>query len=357
MVMAHGMKAKPGDGGSPKTGIGSRRIFPPQFKLQVLDSYRHDADCKGNQRATARKYGIHRRQIQKWLQAEGNLRNSVVTATNNNNNCVLVNNNNNGKNTTPKGGDHQASMAVVALESVPAAATMALSPAMPDPASPADIASPTRAHAHQPHMPMDLSVRRPSSATAPATTPSLPTPWPVAVPSRSPSPHSRARSRSRSPLTARTSSVIMTPPWDLSKKIKMDEHAQTTKPLFKPYLLDDVDDKHQQPPAVNNYYAASTYYTYVSYEANVDVRYVFDESGVLQPTYLRPLSFNTAQAPHTPHQRQSYPLDFKLRAIDSYYRDDVCKGNQRAVACKHNIHRRQVQKWLKQEDELRERIA
>ncbi|XP_018333464.1 uncharacterized protein LOC108742671 [Agrilus planipennis] len=61
-----------------KTGIGSRRIFAPHFKLQVLDSYRNDADCKGNQRATARKYGIHRRQIQKWLQCENVLRNSVV---------------------------------------------------------------------------------------------------------------------------------------------------------------------------------------------------------------------------------------------------------------------------------------
>lgn len=69
-----------------KTGIGSRRIFAPQFKLQVLDSYRNDADCKGNQRATARKYGIHRRQIQKWLQVEGNLRNSVLKGINNNNN-------------------------------------------------------------------------------------------------------------------------------------------------------------------------------------------------------------------------------------------------------------------------------
>lgn len=61
---------------SPTTGtkMGSRRIFTPQFKLQVLESYRNDSDCKGNQRATARKYGIHRRQIQKWLQCENNLR-------------------------------------------------------------------------------------------------------------------------------------------------------------------------------------------------------------------------------------------------------------------------------------------
>lgn len=71
------------------TKMGSRRIFPAQFKLQVLNSYRNDSDCKGNQRATARKYGIHRRQIQKWLQCEANLRSSVVLnggkASNNNN--------------------------------------------------------------------------------------------------------------------------------------------------------------------------------------------------------------------------------------------------------------------------------
>ncbi|XP_037929210.1 GATA zinc finger domain-containing protein 14-like [Teleopsis dalmanni] len=58
--------------------MGSRRIFTPQFKLQVLESYRNDIDCKGNQRATARKYNIHRRQIQKWLQCESILRSSVA---------------------------------------------------------------------------------------------------------------------------------------------------------------------------------------------------------------------------------------------------------------------------------------
>ncbi|CAH1643620.1 unnamed protein product [Spodoptera littoralis] len=57
---------------------GSRRIFPPQFKLQVLEAYRRDAQCRGNQRATARKFGIHRRQIQKWLQAEPTLRAALL---------------------------------------------------------------------------------------------------------------------------------------------------------------------------------------------------------------------------------------------------------------------------------------
>ncbi|XP_053987117.1 uncharacterized protein LOC128880751 [Hylaeus volcanicus] len=62
--------------------MGSRRIFAPAFKLKVLDSYRNDIDCRGNQRATARKYGIHRRQIQKWLQCEDNLRNSCAETGN-----------------------------------------------------------------------------------------------------------------------------------------------------------------------------------------------------------------------------------------------------------------------------------
>ncbi|KAK0093213.1 hypothetical protein PV326_014057 [Microctonus aethiopoides] len=66
--------------------MGSRRIFTAAFKLKVLDSYRNDIDCRGNQRATARKYGIHRRQIQKWLQCEDNLRSSCAE------NGAIVNN-------------------------------------------------------------------------------------------------------------------------------------------------------------------------------------------------------------------------------------------------------------------------
>ncbi|CRK97991.1 CLUMA_CG011360, isoform A [Clunio marinus] len=76
---------------SPTTGtkMGSRRIFTPQFKLQVLESYRNDNDCKGNQRATARKYGIHRRQIQKWLQCENNLRSIIANNPQNTKNNAM----------------------------------------------------------------------------------------------------------------------------------------------------------------------------------------------------------------------------------------------------------------------------
>ncbi|KAL1131544.1 hypothetical protein AAG570_011161 [Ranatra chinensis] len=76
--MAHGVREhwRRATNGKSSKGMGSRRIFSPQFKLRVLDSYRRDSDCRGNQRATARKYGIHRRQIQKWLQMENALRSS-----------------------------------------------------------------------------------------------------------------------------------------------------------------------------------------------------------------------------------------------------------------------------------------
>lgn len=81
---ASGASGPASHSGAGNARMGSRRIFTPQFKLQVLDSFRNDSECKGNQRATARKYGIHRRQIQKWLQCEENLRASVANYNQNN---------------------------------------------------------------------------------------------------------------------------------------------------------------------------------------------------------------------------------------------------------------------------------
>ncbi|XP_068628875.1 striated muscle-specific serine/threonine-protein kinase-like [Battus philenor] len=78
MAAAHTHTAPAPSDRRPEGRAGSRRIFPPQFKLQVLEAYRRDAQCRGNQRATARKFGIHRRQIQKWLQAEPALRAALL---------------------------------------------------------------------------------------------------------------------------------------------------------------------------------------------------------------------------------------------------------------------------------------
>lgn len=78
MAAAHTHTAPAPSDRRPEGRAGSRRIFPPQFKLQVLEAYRRDIQCRGNQRATARKFGIHRRQIQKWLQAEPALRAALL---------------------------------------------------------------------------------------------------------------------------------------------------------------------------------------------------------------------------------------------------------------------------------------
>ncbi|KAJ3666311.1 hypothetical protein Zmor_001761 [Zophobas morio] len=331
--MAHGLNSvlkRVGCKGEGKAGIGSRRIFAPHFKLQVLDSYRNDADCKGNQRATARKYGIHRRQIQKWLQVEGNLRSSVGK----------------GERSARQPDDEAAAPAPAPLDFTTRART-------PDPA------------------PMDLSLKRPAPS-APAACP----PSPLRVPS---------------PLGLAAPHPDV---WDLSTKPRHPAPA-APKPvkLFKPYL-DDVDDvprKPDLPPCCSQALVGcdATYYYNNNNNVVCDVKteygtYTLHElqpKGATTPTTTTTTSYYYAFPAATYHgadyeigsfcasyddpnyihsasplkQRHSYSLDFKLSAIECYYQDSVCKGNQRAVATKYNIHRRQVQKWLKQADELRQK--
>lgn len=55
----------------------NRRSYSLEFKVAVLDSYYNDAETRLNQRKTALKYGVNRRQIQKWLAQEETLRGSV----------------------------------------------------------------------------------------------------------------------------------------------------------------------------------------------------------------------------------------------------------------------------------------
>ncbi|KAJ8680823.1 hypothetical protein QAD02_016610 [Eretmocerus hayati] len=57
--------------------LARRRSFSLRFKLDVLDAFHRDGGVGGNQRATARKFGINRRQVQKWLGQEGELRGVV----------------------------------------------------------------------------------------------------------------------------------------------------------------------------------------------------------------------------------------------------------------------------------------
>ncbi|PZC79792.1 hypothetical protein B5X24_HaOG215781 [Helicoverpa armigera] len=158
---------------------GSRRIFPPQFKLQVLEAYRRDAQCRGNQRATARKFGIHRRQIQKWLQAEPALRAALLRRA-------------------PQPAPSPPPYAVGSPESArlptPPPVTVATPVQVPTPL-PAPVPVPTPMQVAEP---IDLSVRRPTPP---------PAPQPAYVPPTAPSPP-------RKPFK-----------------------------LFRPYLLEDEEEK------------------------------------------------------------------------------------------------------------------
>lgn len=356
-----------------KTGIGSRRIFPPHFKLQVLDSYRNDVDCKGNQRATARKYGIHRRQIQKWLQVEINLRNSVK-----------------GKTVMPP----QVVKDVVTLKSneygrqlgdnFPPHQIEARVPQMLSPVSeivvPLDFTTHAREHASpiagspvpnfDPAAPMDLSLKR-TTGDHVAYTPIL----------------------QHSPIAQFQSSLYHSSQdvWDLSTKTykrkredsSVDSSVANSKPvkLFKPYL-DDLqerthNDDNEKGAEItsnccgyqygydcynnNNHNNNGAYDAYTLHElqpkASVSHHYYYPVTATTY-IYQNPECeiYCPCEEPLQPlKQRQSYSLDFKLSAIECYYQDEFCRGNQRAVATKYNIHRRQVQKWLQKEDELRER--
>lgn len=188
-------------------GAGSRRIFSPHFKLQVLDSYRRDSDCRGNQRATARKYGIHRRQIQKWLQMESTLR------------C--------------------------------------------------------NAEVGPPEAALNLARQRDSSPALSGRLPSPPTP----------------------------------PARDDNDFIDVDK------------ISDSEDD-------------------------------VSSDCSFTDPD--RALDFTCAAL----SKRRFFSVSFKLEVLNAFYNDALCKGNQRATARKFGIHRRQVQKWLDHEQQLRtERIT
>ena len=63
------------EGGGPAKR--NRRSYSLEFKVAVLDSFYKDAETRLNQRKTAIKYGVNRRQIQKWLAQEDTLRGSV----------------------------------------------------------------------------------------------------------------------------------------------------------------------------------------------------------------------------------------------------------------------------------------
>ncbi|XP_050294156.1 uncharacterized protein LOC126734526 [Anthonomus grandis grandis] len=317
-----------------KTGVGSRRIFSPQFKLQVLDSYRNDADCKGNQRATARKYGIHRRQIQKWLQVENTLRSGLNGGHNNKTVKVEVSLNGHRQRDDESSAPRSANLAgaearVPTLEPPAGWQTHQQKQAPPPSNLTAAVAAP-----------IDLSVKRATPMVAPSPPPALFQPSP----------------------SLRQSDV-----WDLStnKRKAEDEGGAPTKPvkLFKPYL-DDLRESDEmivkkspvsspsplyccQPPLTCS---PELYYINNNNNLCCDIMQSpeYHPGYTIQPKasyfhypYYHP-ELSPTYHPYDEPVRQSYSLDFKVRTIDCYYQDvALCKGNPRAVVTKYNILRSQ----------------
>lgn len=234
-------------------GAGSRRIFSPVFKLQVLDSYRQDADCQGNQRATARKYGIHRRQIQKWLQMETNLRLSVQQSN--------------------------------------ATALNLTSARQPDGNKECNAGS--------------ISVAEVKKVSLCADS-----------------------SNNNITLSSSSSSndVVKLLIKEESKFINNNNEICGNNSDSEEYVnVDEITDSEDDDTSSCS-----------SYEKN-------DKA----------LDFTCA----TLSKRRFYTTDFKLHVLDAFKNDKTCQGNQRATARKFGIHRRQVQKWLNQENLIKSEQA
>lgn len=320
-----------------KSGVGSRRIFAPQFKLQVLDSYRNDADCKGNQRATARKYGIHRRQIQKWLQVESTLRNGL-----------------NGKSTTQTVHKSEMSLNVHRQRddetSAKRSASLAAEARVPALEPPAGWWTQQQApiYVPDPSTPMDLSIKRELlySTIKRESLPSPPDTVFVPVPGPSPS------------LPSPEADV-----WDLSSK---NENKRKTDPneeppskpkLFKPYL-DDWKEDHQvkqsipivvvAPQSSQVMYCCQTpctqcctelYYSNNNYccdqvKSHTEFHFSYTFHELPSRTSYCPFGYCPDQSdplyprPSEQPPRNASPIDTAL-----------CKGNPRAVALKYRILR------------------
>lgn len=334
----------PGGAGQQRS-MGSRRIFAPQFKLQVLDSYRQDPDCKGNQRATARKYGIHRRQIQKWLQMESHLRSITGSGS-------------------ATGPSSPGGVSSVSLSSPLPLGGVAVSP----------VPSPSPSSSHGSHSllgePLHLSalglgpsshpafvsaalnlscearllggvVRNHAMALTAAREASSPAPSSSSGASGAHSPRDADDARDADAASPRAREAATPSPVShgVAHGVAVPRlSASPTLPIKKRWLNPDSE---LGSPAMTSPSASD--------EEDDDDEEDIDVDGTESESDSA-LDYTTA----TLSKRRSFPLHFKLQVLDAFRDDLHCQGNQRATARRFGINRRQVQKWLGQEAELRE---
>ncbi|XP_043465194.1 uncharacterized protein LOC122500359 [Leptopilina heterotoma] len=385
--------------------MGSRRIFAPAFKLKVLDSYRNDIDCRGNQRATARKYGIHRRQIQKWLQCEDNLRSSCpeigaeATSTTNSNG-ILKSEENSGSDVSPSSPALNLSLARLHGDELlpvqqgsppsrnsPLTAEFGFLPTLPlapvgytpdlpdlkflpeserkfyiseryEHESPSGFRGDVKYQTLTPYQEESLSQIR--NVDSPEDTRITVLNAPAEI-----------KAERASPDSAATPGMYEMPGSPSASLVSfLSPHHQT--PHFEPT---------QQSPSMH--YVREHQHPYQDSkkpccqedekrETKIELEFQKEEDG--------PDSYSTSSSPHGPvssssscseseidaidnsptselTRRRSFSLRFKINVLDAFHQDVIVSGNQRATARKFGINRRQVQKWLGQETELRGEIA
>ncbi|XP_024943943.1 uncharacterized protein LOC112494830 [Cephus cinctus] len=426
--------------------MGSRRIFAPAFKLKVLDSYRNDIDCRGNQRATARKYGIHRRQIQKWLQCEDNLRSScaeMVTSSS----PVSSNSSSSSSSSSSASSTTLGSPAIT--EGAPTADAGSVAPLAPalnlslarlhgDDVPPGPLATPPSPHYpqtstsgyHQEYINQDqhgqdityrsdeadkyyamdgydakvcqsaqgyamnqsnhqnhkdhqethpsehshhhqyrdshgsvllartIKSERASSPDSVATTGPYEALGPPCGPLGAvPCPHQENTSTRGATATPPPTCIVASPPGS----VHSPGHAcpmNSQKPsTFEPEEAGGLSSAYGPPGHVS----CSRIYpgpgSPQGPHSSPPSPQGSARSSTSSDSELDPLDFSNQKQSADLARRRSFSLRFKLDVLDAFHRDVGVAGNQRATARKFGINRRQVQKWLSQETELRGEIA
>ncbi|XP_065345017.1 uncharacterized protein brk [Cloeon dipterum] len=305
---------------TPSTG---RRVYTTQFKLHVLDTYRNDKECKGNQRATARKFGIHRRQIQKWLQGEQSLRASL-------------------NNNEPE---------------MPVEMDEALNLCM----------KPEELHNQYKEQLMLHEMKQQEDRWSTSGSVSPPTAPPSGGKRRSftlqfkldvlDAFYHNQLCVSNQRATARHFNINRR---QVQKWLTQEQQLRSEAALASADR--DSSAKRQRlgrnvwpvppqlPPPQENPLCL------VVRPRNQST--AFRRSATLASHPYASVRWPPPQVLEESREtvkRQSYPLGFKLKVLDTYHHSQECNGNQRAVAKQSGINRRQVQKWLQQEDALRER--
>ncbi|XP_059481946.1 coiled-coil and C2 domain-containing protein 1A [Neocloeon triangulifer] len=290
------------------TPSGGRRVYPTPFKLHVLDCYRRDAECRGNQRATARKFGIHRRQIQKWLQGEKLLRASL---------------NNNVEPDEEEEEDFE--------DEQPIALDLCIKPAVEE-----------RLHYLQTEEEEPQPAESPSAPSG-GKRRSFTLQFKLDVLDAF---YSNAACKGNQRATARL--------FGINRRQVQKWLCQESQLRGEAALGSADGESSAKRQRLGRWLWNVPQWPPLDPPQDTALCLVKKPE---PPPPAPSLIDSPLDSPGGRAKRHSYPLDFKLQALDAYHHDAECSGNQRAVAKRFAIHRRQVQKWLKQEQQLRERVV